>query len=82
MSKFKIAPKSVTLAAAPASIEAFGAGAAMVKTQSGDRPEKPVRLNLDIEPALHRRLKQVAFDTDTKIAVLVRRWIGEGLGRQ
>jgi len=82
MSKFKIAPKPATPVAPPSSIEAFGAGAAIVNTQSRSRPEKPVRLNLDIEPALHRRLKQVAFDTDTKIAVLVRRWIEEGLGRQ
>lgn len=51
MSKFKIAAtlKSST-AEKPATKEDFVAGASMVRSQAGDRPPKPIRLNLDLEP--------------------------------
>lgn len=79
MSKFKIAPRPAVSADKPASIEEFGASAPMVKSQTGGRPLKPVRLNLDIEPMLHKRLKQRALDEGQPAAALVRAWILERL---
>jgi hypothetical protein len=82
MSKFKIPPKPVLPPSpAPATIQDFGAASALAKSQAGNRPQQPVRLNLDIDPALHRRIKQAAFDADVKISVIVRQWIEEGLAR-
>lgn len=73
MSKFKIAPKaSQPTATAPASVEAFAAGAEMVKSQVGDRPPKPIRLNLDLDPVTHRRLKVRAAETGISVAQMVR----------
>jgi len=79
MSKFKITPRLPVADSLPANIAEFGAGAALVKSQSPDRPVKPVRLNLDIDPALHQRLKEAAFYRSEKISVLVRQWITDGL---
>ena len=80
MSKFKIAPKvSQPTAAAPASVEAFAAGAEMVKSQVGDRPAKPIRLNLDLDPTTHRRLKIRAAESGKSIAQLVRELIAREL---
>ncbi|MFM0705628.1 ribbon-helix-helix protein [Paraburkholderia sediminicola] len=80
MSKFKIAPKtSQPPAAAPESVEAFAAGAAMVKSQTGDRPAKPIRLNLDLDPGMHRRLKIRAAEAGKSIAQLVRELIDREL---
>jgi len=80
MSKFKIAPKATQPAAtAPASVEAFAAGAAMVKSQAGDRPAKPVRLNLDLDPETHRRLKVRAAEAGKSIAQMVRELIDREL---
>ncbi|MFM0197776.1 plasmid partition protein ParG [Paraburkholderia strydomiana] len=80
MSKFKIAPKATQpAAAAPASVEAFAAGAAMVKSQAGDRPAKPVRLNLDLDPETHRRLKVRAAEAGKSIAQMVRELIDREL---
>ncbi len=80
-SKFKIPtrlmdsrPASLT-PATPASVEDFTRGAAMVKSQSGGRPLKPVRLNLDLDPSIHHRLRQRAFDQGETVANLVRRLI-------
>ena len=79
MSKFKINTKPSVKAEHPSNIEEFGASAAMAKSQSGGRPVKPIRLNLDIEPELHRRLKLKAIDAGIPVAVLVREWIEAGL---
>jgi len=75
---FKLKIKPTTGAdpgAAPASADAFAAGAALVQSQTGPRPEKPVRLNLDLDPATHRRLKIAAIDRGISVAVLVRQAI-------
>ncbi|WP_322034630.1 hypothetical protein [Burkholderia sp. BCC1970] len=83
MSKFKIGPSTATKVAPgspPATAEEFAAGAAMVQSQAGSRPPKPVRLNLDLDPETHRRLKIRAVENDTTIAQLVRKLIARELG--
>lgn len=83
MSKFKIGPSVANrpaLGDAPATVEEFSAGAAMVKSQVGSRPAKPVRLNLDLDPETHRRLKMRAVESSTTIAQLVRELIVRELG--
>lgn len=83
MSKFKIGPSSANKPAAgnaPATVEEFAAGAAMVQSQAGARPAKPVRLNLDLDPETHRRLKLRAVESGTTIAQLVRELIVRELG--
>jgi hypothetical protein len=82
MSKFKIAPRvsSKPVAGnAPATVEEFAAGAAMVQSQAGNRPPKPVRLNLDLDPETHRRLKMRAVESGTTVAKLVRDLIAREL---
>lgn len=71
MSKFKIAPKSPD-AGKPVSRDEFVSGAAMVQSQVGSRPLKPVRVNFDLDPDEHRRLKIRAVETGVSIADLVR----------
>ncbi len=80
MSKFKISPAGPTVPDKSMSRDDFVAGAAMVKSQTGHRPVKPVRLNLDLDPDLHRRLKMRAVETDVTIAELVRGLITRELG--
>ncbi|WP_257825085.1 CopG family transcriptional regulator [Burkholderia glumae] len=83
MSKFKIGPNTANKAAPgspPATVEEFAAGAAMVQSQTGSRPPKPVRLNLDLDPETHRRLKIRAIESDTTIAQFVRELIVRELG--
>ncbi len=83
MSKFKIGPSAASKPAsgsAPATAEEFAAGAAMVQSQAGSRPVKPVRLNLDLDPDTHRRLKIRAVESGTSIAQLVRELIARELG--
>ncbi|BEH58740.1 hypothetical protein [Burkholderia pseudomallei] len=83
MSKFKIGPSIVNkpaLGGTPATVEEFSAGAAMVRSQTGSRPAKPVRLNLDLDPETHRRLKMRAVESGTTIAQLVRELIMRELG--
>ena len=82
MSKFKIAPNPKAgqpPANAPASVEAFAADAAMVKSQAGDRPPKPIRLNLDLDPATHKRLKIRAAESGKSVAQMVRELIDREL---
>lgn len=82
MSKFKIAPREASRPAAgnaPATVEEFAAGAAMVQSQAGNRPPKPVRLNLDLDPETHRRLKMRAVESSTTVAKLVRDLIAREL---
>lgn len=78
MSKFKIAPRHAVEAPSP-SIEAFGNAAPLVRAQSDGRPPKPVRLNLDLDPATHKRLKLAAIESGETVAAIVRRWIDHGL---
>lgn len=79
--KFKVETKTGKPVEQPDSIEAFGAGAPMVKSQTGGRPLKPVRLNLDLDPSLHKRLKLAAIEAGEPVASLVRRWIVAELSR-
>ncbi|AJW93570.1 hicB family protein (plasmid) [Burkholderia gladioli] len=73
MSKFKIAAKSGSHPSSePMTHAEFAAGAAMVQSQAGNRPAKPIRLNLDLDPDLHRRLKVRAAEAGISIAELVR----------
>jgi hypothetical protein len=83
MSKFKIAPRLASTPAtgnAPSTVEEFAAGAAMVQSQAGNRPPKPVRLNLDLDPEIHRKLKMRAVESSTTVAQLVRDMIVRELG--
>jgi predicted HicB family RNase H-like nuclease len=83
MSKFKIGPSAAnkpTSGSTPATTAEFVAGAAMVQSQAGSRPVKPVRLNLDLDPETHRRLKMRAVESGTSIAQLVRELIARELG--
>lgn len=82
MSKFKLSTKSPAAQIAgtgaadhPDTPEAFAAGAAMVQSQAGGRPPKPVRVNFDLVPELHRRLKMRAVTEGKTVAELVRHWI-------
>jgi hypothetical protein len=79
MSKFKISAKPPVPAETPGSIQEFGNAAPMVKAQTGGRGIKPVRLNLDLDPATHKRLKLAAIEAGVPVAVLVRQWIDNGL---
>jgi predicted HicB family RNase H-like nuclease len=82
MSKFKIAPRTASTPSsgnAPSTVEEFAAGAAMVQSQIGSRPPKPVRLNLDLDPETHRKLKMRAVENGTTVAQLVRDLIAHEL---
>jgi predicted HicB family RNase H-like nuclease len=84
MSKFKIGPGTgsalIPAAKPPTSIEEFAAGATLVQSQIGPRPAKPVRLNVDLDPETHRRLKMRAVESGVSIAELVRALIARELG--
>lgn len=79
MSKFKI-PEKTTHADKPATREEFVSGAALVKSQAGTRPPKPVRLNLDLDPEVHKQLKLRAVENGMTIAQLVRGLIAQEIG--
>ncbi|MGV7243798.1 toxin-antitoxin system HicB family antitoxin [Caballeronia sp. M23-90] len=77
MSKFKISSGPSTSSSGqttkpPATRDEFVSGAALVKSQAGTRPPKPVRLNLDLDPELHRSLKIRAIEQGMSVAQLVR----------
>ncbi|WP_086382714.1 hypothetical protein [Caballeronia sordidicola] len=81
--KFKIGPNLPVLAnktEKPVSRQEFVAGAALVKSQAGTRPPKPIRLNLDLDPDLHRQLKVHAAENSMTIAQLVRGLIVREVG--
>lgn len=83
MSKFKIGPSASGTsgaAAKPTSAAEFASGASLVQSQTGSRPPKPVRLNLDLDPETHRRLKMRAVESSVSIAELVRSLIARELG--
>lgn len=71
MSKFKLGKRAAP-AEQPKTVEQFVAGAALVQSQTGGRAVKPVRINFDLDPTTHHRLKQRALDRDQKVAELVR----------
>ena len=74
---------SVRRAEAPANTpnnaQEFAAGAAMVQSQTGGRALKPVRVNVDLDPEVHRSLKLLAMDRNTNIAGLLRDLINREL---
>lgn len=78
--KFKLSPKTSSPAKKPASREEFVSGAALVQSQAGTRPPKPVRLNLDLDPEVHKQLKLRAVENGTTIAKLVRDLITREIG--
>ncbi|WP_103852209.1 ribbon-helix-helix protein [Burkholderia pseudomallei] len=81
MSRFKVSAKSgCHPPSQPMTPAEFAAGAAMVKSQVGSRPAKPIRLNLDLDPDLHRRLKVRAAEAGISIAELVRGLITREIG--
>lgn len=64
---------------APNNPQEFAAGAAMVQSQTGGRALKPVRVNVDLDPEVHRSLKLLAMDRHTNIAGLLRELINREL---
>ncbi|WP_175946707.1 hypothetical protein [Caballeronia sp. BCC1704] len=79
MSKFKI-PSNATRGDKPSTREEFVSGAALVQSQAGTRPPKPVRLNLDLDPEVHKQLKMRAVENGMTIAQLVRGLIAQEIG--
>lgn len=78
MSKFKVSSKP-NPGPVPASRDEFAEGAAMVRAQTGGRPLKPIRVNFDLDPATHRRLKLRAIDRNLSMARLIRQLIEDEL---
>jgi predicted HicB family RNase H-like nuclease len=78
--KFKVGPSTTGSADKPATREEFVSGAALVQSQAGTRPPKPVRLNLDLDPEVHKQLKLRAVENGTTIAKLVRDLITREIG--
>lgn len=80
MSKFKVGPRTGGATDRPATRQEFVSGAALVQSQAGTRPPKPVRLNLDLDPEVHRQLKLRAVENGMTIAQLVRGLITREIG--
>ncbi|MGF6858217.1 plasmid partition protein ParG [Paraburkholderia sp. CI3] len=74
-SKFKLAPSIASPEPRPANAEEFANGAGMVHSQQPQRPLKPVRLNLDLTPDLHERVRRRAADLRLTGAQYVRELI-------
>lgn len=58
----------------------FVEGASMVQSQAPAYEVKPKRLNVDLEPAVHQKLKLTAVAAGVSVADLIRSWITEKLG--
>lgn len=71
--------RAETPANTPNNPQEFAAGAAMVQSQTGGRALKPVRVNVDLDPEVHRSLKLLAMDRNTNIAGLLRDLINREL---
>jgi hypothetical protein len=74
-SKFKLPLPSATTEPRPTSTEEFASSAGMVRSQQQLRPLKPIRLNLDLTPDLHERVKLRAADLRLTGAQYVRELI-------
>jgi hypothetical protein len=70
MSKFQLKPRAAS--EQPATAEQFSSGAALVQSQTGGRSLKPIRVNFDLDPATHCRLRQRALDRGLSVAELLR----------
>ena len=68
-----------TQKADPAAVEAFAAGAASHSTSSPgeQRPTKPVRLTVDLDPELHRRIKLRAVSEGRRLTDVMREYLRE-----
>jgi hypothetical protein len=60
--KFKLPLPAATTEPRPCSTEEFAGSAGLVRSQQQPRPLKPIRLNLDLTPDLHERVKLRAAD--------------------
>ncbi|MGF6877270.1 plasmid partition protein ParG [Paraburkholderia sp. MM5477-R1] len=74
-SKFKLPLPAATAEPRPTNTEEFANGAGMVHSQQPQRPLKPVRLNLDLTPDLHERVRRRAADLRLTGAQYVRELI-------
>ena len=74
-SKFKLPAHTTKPEPLPASPEEFSNGAVMVRSQQQPRPLKPIRLNLDLTPDFHERVKLRAADLRLTGAQYVRELI-------
>ena len=63
----------------PAAVEAFASGAASRNTSSPgeQRPTKPVRLTVDLDPELHRRVKLRAVKEGRRLTDVMRQYLKE-----
>jgi len=73
--KFTVPPHTAKPEPRPSSPEEFSNGAGMVLSQQQPRPLKPVRLNLDLTPDFHERVKRRAADLRMTGAQYVRELI-------
>ncbi|CAG9264471.1 hypothetical protein ACV22V_31755 [Burkholderia sp. AW33-5] len=63
-----------------AATQQFVDGAAMVQSQAPAYAVKPKRLNVDLDPQTHKKLKVAAAAANVAMADLIRMWIDEKLG--
>jgi hypothetical protein len=84
MSRFKISPKAESTTPGPVSgepsgVEDFINKAALVNAVTQGRGVKPMRLNLELDVDVHRRLKIRAAERGVSISKLVRDLIDKEL---
>lgn len=79
MSKFKLQPHTARPELRPNNPEEFSNDAGMVRTQQPSRALKPVRLNIDLTPDFHERVKRRAADLRLTGAQYVRELISKDL---
>ena len=73
MSKFQLKPRVTADDSMPSNSIDFIAGATLVQSHNAKtRPEKPIRLNLDITPPVHRALKLYALENGVSVSEVVR----------
>ncbi|MDR6384020.1 hypothetical protein [Paraburkholderia caribensis] len=77
--KFKIAPHTAGPEPRTVSPEEFSNDAGMVRSQQPPRALKPVRLNIDLTPDFHERVKRRAADLRLTGAQYVRELISKDL---
>ncbi|MFC0402551.1 hypothetical protein [Paraburkholderia rhizosphaerae] len=78
-SKFKLQPYNARPELRPNSPEEFSNDAGMVRSQLPSRALKPVRLNIDLTPDFHERVKRRAADLRLTGAQYVRELISKDL---
>lgn len=78
-SKFKLPQPESTTESPPTDAEEFANGAGMVRSQKPPRPLKPVRLNIDLTPDFHERVKRRAAGLRLTGAQYVRELISKDL---